>query len=170
MAWRTTYHTWVYALENLFGTCCLTTAVAIVSVYWAGHARMQRRVMSWVGGLLLGIGTFWVLPEMATQWGWAISLGGVSAILAVLAWIDRYIYPICPFCAAGSHPIASVGSVRSHRHTVAFGWPLLVVGCAHSFLDGWTGNARSSVESSGSRVIITLRRLFPFDNRSFGRT
>lgn len=105
---------------------------------------MQRRVMPWVGGLLLGIGAFWILPEMATQWGWAISLVGVSAILAVLAWIDRYIYPICPFCAAGSHPVASVGSVRSHRHTLTLGWPLLVVGCAHSFLDGWTIASASS--------------------------
>jgi hypothetical protein len=59
-------------------------------------------------------------------------------------WIDRHIYPICPFCAAGSRSVASVGSVRSHRHTLTLGWPLLVVGCAHSFLDGWTIASPSS--------------------------
>jgi hypothetical protein len=34
----------------------------------------------------------------------------------------------CPFCAAGVQPDA----------TLAPGWPLLAVGCLHSFLDGWT--------------------------------
>ena len=58
--------------------------------------------MPWIGGLLLGIGAFWILPEIAALWGWVISLIGVSVILIMLAWIDRYVYPLCPFCAASA--------------------------------------------------------------------
>jgi zinc transporter ZupT len=91
-----------------------------------------------VGGLLLGIGAFWILPELATQDGWVFSLSGVSAVLLALALINHYIYPICPFCAAGIHIHAAKGSTDSCRHTISLGWPLLVVGCIHSFFDGWT--------------------------------
>jgi zinc transporter ZupT len=125
-------------MKIFIGTCCLTTAIAIVSVFSAGHAPLQRRLQPGTGGLLVGIGVFWIFPEMAEQRGWVLSLIGVSAILLVLALIDRYIYPICPFCAAGLHPDAAIGSVRSGRHTIMVGWPLLAVSCIHSFFDGWT--------------------------------
>jgi hypothetical protein len=47
----------------LFGTCCLTTAIAIISVFSAGQALLKRQVLPWTGGLLLGIGVFWILPK-----------------------------------------------------------------------------------------------------------
>jgi zinc transporter ZupT len=125
-------------MKILFVTCCLTTAIAILSVFSSRHAPLQRRVLPWIGGMVLGIGAFWILPEMAEQRGWVVSLIGVSAILFALAMIDRFIYPICPYCAAGAHPDATIGSVRSCRRTITLGWPLLVFGCTHSFLDGWT--------------------------------
>jgi len=125
-------------MNILLGTCCLTTAIATVSVFSARHAPLQKRVLPWVGGVLLGMGAFWILPEVAEQRGWLLSLIGVSAILFVLALIDRYVYPICPFCVAGAQPDAKIGSVHSCRHTITLGWPLLAVGCVHSFLDGWT--------------------------------
>ena len=125
-------------MKLLLGTCCLTTAIAIVSVSWAGHIPMQRRVMPWIGGLLLGIGAFWILPEIAALWGWVISLIGVSVILIMLAWIDRYVYPLCPFCAASAQSDPTISPERPHRQAVALGWPLLAVGCIHSFFDGWT--------------------------------
>ena len=121
-----------------FGTCCLTTVVAIVSVFSASHASLQKRMLPWVGGLLLGIGAFWILPELAAQRGWVSSLSSVLAVLLALALINRYIYPICPFCAARIHLEAAKDSTDSCRHTISIGWPLLVVGCIHSFCDGWT--------------------------------
>ena len=128
-------------MKILLGTCCLTTAIAIISVFSAGHASLQRRILPWVGGLLVGIAVFWILPEMAGQRGWVPSLVGVSAILLVAAWFDRHVYPICPFCAAGVHADPTC------RPKITFGWPLLVVGCIHSFFDGWT-IAQSQVASS----------------------
>jgi zinc transporter ZupT len=125
-------------MKILLGTCCLTTAIAIASIFSTGHAPLQRRLLPWIGGLLPGIGAFWILPEMAEQRGWMLSLISVSAILLALALIDRYICPICPFCATRVHPFANLGPVRSGRHMIMLGLPLLAVGCIHSFFDGWT--------------------------------
>jgi zinc transporter ZupT len=122
----------------ILATFCITTGIAIVSTYSARHADLQRRAQSWIGGLLVGIVVFWILPEMAVEQGWAVAVFGVSASALCLAAIDRYVFPICPFCAAGMHnhgPAAHTG--RGH-HVSAFGWPLLVAGCIHSFVDGWT--------------------------------
>ncbi|MGA3242098.1 MAG: hypothetical protein ABSG03_38070 [Bryobacteraceae bacterium] len=137
----------------LIGTCCLTTAIAMLSVFSAAHGRLQTRVLPWVGGVLLGIGAFWILPEMAEQRGWALALIGVSAILLVLAVIDLYIYPICPFCAAGAHPGAASDSIVSGRRILAHGWPLLAAGCIHSFFDA------GRLHSHGRPRVLTLPSL-----------
>ncbi len=114
-------------------TFCVMTGIAIVSTYSARHADLQRRSQPWIGGLLVGIVAFWILPGMAQEQGWIVAVLGVSASVLCLQAINRYVYPICPFCAADLH---SHGPVA--RHVSAFGWPLLVVGCIHSFVDGWT--------------------------------
>jgi zinc transporter ZupT len=73
----------------------------------------------------------------------------------VLALIDRYIYPICPFCATGAHPGAASDSIRSCRHTIASGWPLLAAGCIHSFFDGWTIAFSRAASSSGAYAALS---------------
>ncbi len=117
-------------------TFCITTGIAIVSTYSARHADLQRRAQPWIGGLLVGIVVFWILPELAGEHGW-IAVFGVLASVLCLAAIDRYVFSICPFCAAGTHSHGSAAQ-SGHPHVSAFGWPLLVVGCIHSFGDGWT--------------------------------
>jgi zinc transporter ZupT len=113
----------------LLAICCLTTAIAILSALSGALPSLQRRLMPWTAGMLLGIGVFWILPEMAQARGWFASVIAVSGIVLLLGLVDRYIYPICPFCATGMH--------GEHLHSVSLGWPLLVVGCLHSFFDGW---------------------------------
>ncbi len=114
-------------------TFCVVTGIALASTYSAKHADLQRRAQPWIGGLLVGIVAFWIMPELAEEHGWTVAVFGVSASVFFLAAIDRYVCPICPFCAAGLH---SHGPAA--RHVSAFGWPLLVVGLIHSFVDGWT--------------------------------
>ena len=119
-------------MSNIFvAVCCLSTAIAIFSVFTAGHSLFQRRLLPLTGGALLGIGLFWILPEIADDQGWMLSLPCVCIVLLVLGLIDRYIYPICPFCAAGMHCHEPDGLLRT-------GWPLLAIGCVHSLFDGWT--------------------------------
>jgi len=119
-------------------TSCITTGIAVVSTYSARHKGLQRRAQPWIGGLLVGIVVFWILPEMAAEQGWIVAVFGVSASVLCLVAVDRYFFPICPFCAAGMHSHGSAVQTGPGQHVSAFGWPLLVVGCIHSFVDGWT--------------------------------
>ena len=122
----------------LIGIWCITTAIALASVFTAGQLAIQRRILPWSGGILVGIAAFWVLPAIAAEQGWRASLIGVLGVLFLLGVIDRYVYPICPFCAAGVHTHHEGESTHHHSHAISLAWPLLVVGCLHSFLDGWT--------------------------------
>lgn len=122
----------------LVGIWCLTTAIAVASVLSAEQTSVQRRILPWSGGLLVGIAVFWVLPAIAEDEGWLPSLAGVVAVLLFLGLVDRYIYPICPFCAAGVHTHGASESAAAHEHVISLAWPLLVIGCLHSFFDGWT--------------------------------
>ena len=67
----------------------VTSAIAVVSVFYAGHAGLQRRVLPVAGGVLLGIGLFWILPEMAEDRGWGLSLLGVGTAFGLQAWVDQ---------------------------------------------------------------------------------
>src|SRR5262245_23459889 len=107
----------------LLAIVCLTTAIASASALSATQASLQKRILPWSGGVLLGIALFWVLPNMAEEHGWPGSVSGVAAILLLLAAIDRYVYPLCPFCAAGVH--AHHDSEHGHRHGITLVWPLL---------------------------------------------
>ena len=120
----------------LLAIFALTTTIAITSALWAGHTRLQQRVLAWAAGMLLGIGLFWILPEVAEDSGWFRTLAGVGGILLLLALIDRFVYPICPFCAAGMH--SQGGATAACGRPVRAGWPLLLFGCVHTFFDGWT--------------------------------
>lgn len=139
-------------MVTLLTICGLTTVIALASVVWAADEALHRRVLPWTAGILLGIAVFWILPEMAENRGWTATLAGVSGTLLILGLIDRFVYPLCPFCAAGVHVHESgapagvqmhdsggaAAAVCAHSHAVALGWPLLAFGCLHVFFDGWT--------------------------------
>ncbi len=120
------------------GIWCLTTAIALASFLTAGQHSIQRRILPWSGGILVGIAAFWVLPAIAEEQGWPVSLAGVLGVLLLLGVVDRYVYPLCPFCAAGVHTHGAHESEHQHSHAISLAWPLLAVGCLHSFFDGWT--------------------------------
>ena len=138
----------------------LTTVIAVSSALWTGHARLQRRLLPWTAGLLLGIAGFWILPEMAEDHGWLSTLGGTSAIVLLLGLIDRYVYPICPFCAAGMHsggkdPEGKVEMASSRHHHLNLGWPFLLFGCLHVFCDGWTIALAQAASHSNSAAALS---------------
>jgi zinc transporter ZupT len=130
----------------------VTTGIAAWSVWFTSGARLQR-LLPWTAGILLGVSFFWILPEIAQEHGLFTALGGVVPLVALLVWIDRYAYPICPFCIENLHaPHAAAG--RFSRRAVRIGWPLLIVGCVHVFLDGWAiGLARSGGVSAATAAL-----------------
>jgi hypothetical protein len=134
-------------------TFVVTTALAVASVLFAG-ATQVRRMLPWTAGVLLGVSLFWVLPEIAQDRGWGLAIGIVVPLVLVLALIDRYAYPICPFCIGELHGQHKEHSHRFARRAVAIGWPLLIVGCVHCFLDGWAiGLARPGAVTSATAAL-----------------
>ena len=114
----------------------LTACISIVAFFSSHWAPFHKRLLSWTGGILVGLSLFWVLPGLAQTEGWFIALTGISAGVLGLVLFDRYVYPVCPFCALGVHDHAH-GSSTAHMHHHHVSWPLLVAGCVHNFFDGW---------------------------------
>jgi zinc transporter ZupT len=143
------------------GVIVTTTFIAITSVWFASGLHFQQRVLPWTAGVLLGLGVFWILPEIASERGWWIALGGVLPIALVLACIDRYTYPICPFCSNNFRTHGPATCRPFSRRAVRIGWPLLIVGCVHCFLDGWaialvSGADRASIALSYGVIVHKL--------------
>ncbi|HWY48709.1 MAG TPA: ZIP family metal transporter [Bryobacteraceae bacterium] len=114
----------------------LTLAGAAAGIKLAEMPSISQRVLPFSGGLLVGIATFWILPEIAQDHGWIGGWVGASAGLAVgftLLWlIDHYVYPVCPTC---SHT-HDHGNCSEELH--GFAAPLLIASGLHSFFDGWS--------------------------------
>jgi len=122
----------------------VVTAIAVASAVcgvWLGSMpTLSRRLLPFGGGVLVGVATFWVLPEMAAFFRWPAAVLWIAAGCAALAIIDRYVYPLCPAC---SH-------THEHDHCATrlhgFATPLLAAAALHSFLDGCTLAAAGSTQ------------------------
>jgi zinc transporter ZupT len=112
--------------------------------------RRSRLVVPFSAGVLLGVALFGVLPELAQQAGWTVSLllfgGGYGLLIA----IGRFAYPVCPTCA------------HDHDHSTCttelhgFAAPLIAAAAVHSFLDGWSIATAQWAAPLGLRVAVPL--------------
>lgn len=91
----------------------------LLGVWLGSLPSIARRLTSLNGGLLIGIATFWILPEVAEDSNWWTALAWLTGGFAMLFVIDRYLQPVCSSC---SHAVSTI---------------LLVAAGAHCFLDGW---------------------------------
>lgn len=115
----------------LFAVTALAILGAASGLWLAGSPKRSRRIVTFSGGLLIGIALFWVLPELGEQLPRLLAAGLVFAGFGLLWLVDRYVTPVCPTC---SH-------THDHEHCVprlhGFGAPLIIAAVAHSFFDGW---------------------------------
>ena len=87
---------------------------------WLGSLpSIARRLTSLNGGLLIGIATFWILPEVSASSSWSTALACLAGGFGLLWLIDRFVQPVCSTC---THTVSTV---------------LLIAAAAHCFLDGW---------------------------------
>src|SRR5689334_2830086 len=81
----------------------LATLIAAVGawlgVWLTGAHGNARRLVSFSGGLLLGVAVFGLLPEVGNQIGWIASASLFAVGYLLLMIVDRYIYPVCPSCS-----------------------------------------------------------------------
>jgi len=137
----------IYSLAaiSLIAILCAVAGVGLGSL----HA-LSRWMVPFSGGVLIGVALFWMLPEMAVEFGWAVSIAWTAAGFAVLLAIDRFVYPLCPACS-GTHE-----HERCSTELHGFAAPLLAAAALHSALDGWSLAASNSSTAFGPAFAIGI--------------
>lgn len=116
----------------LLSLVVLTLVGAWVGIRLTSVPALSRKALPFSGGMLGGIALFWILPEIATSFGWPAASAGLVTGFGLLWLIDRYLYPVCPSCS------------HTHEHQDCaselhgFAAPLLIASGLHSFFDGWS--------------------------------
>jgi zinc transporter ZupT len=138
---------------SLHSLLFLATAIAVLSaalgVWLTGLPQRHRRVVPFSAGLLAGIALFEVGPELAHELGWLGGLVLLFAGFALLWFINRYVYAVCPTCS------------HTHDHDTCsatlhgFALPLIAVAMLHSAMDGW-GIAASRQDSGELGLAVFL--------------
>jgi zinc transporter ZupT len=125
-------------------------AGAVLGLWLTGLRRRARVVVPLSAGVLLGVALFGLVPELAGELGWAISLPLFAAGYLLLFLTNRFLYPVCPTCS------------HDHDHNACptelhgFGGPLLAAMAVHSFLDGWSIATVQLAAPLGLRVAVPL--------------
>jgi zinc transporter ZupT len=118
-----------------FSLPLLATLVAVVGallgVSLTGARGNTRLVVSFSGGLLLGVAVFGLLPELTAEIGWPASGALFAAGYLLLMAIDRNLYPVCPSCSHDHDHDSCATALHG------FAAPLIVATSFHAFLDGW---------------------------------
>jgi len=120
------------ALSLIAGLLILALVGVVLGVRLAEVPDFSRRILPFSGGLLIGVAGFWILPEIATHFGWAGAIVGLASGFAALWLIDKYVHPVCPSCS------------HTHDHDTCitrlhgFAAPLIIASGVHSFFDGWS--------------------------------
>jgi len=120
----------------------LLTLLALAGIV-AGAAVGQSRVFSARiaaigGGLLFGIGLFWLIPEIAEHTGLPGAAGLSLGVCGLLSLCDHYL----------EH-----AGLKASRIIWA---PLLTAAALHSFLDGWSVRALATKSLAGVAVVVGL--------------
>lgn len=116
---------------TLIGVLC-----AFAGVWLTTFHDLTRKLVPFGGGTLVGVALFWVLPEMAATLTWPQAFLWMAGGTALLAAIDRFVYPVCPSCSP-AHDHEHCSGPRLH----GFAMPLLLASALHSALDGWSAAA-----------------------------
>jgi zinc transporter ZupT len=132
----------------------LATAVGVsgaaLGIWLTGLRERARAVLPFSAGVLIGVAVFGLVPELASEMGWPISLGLFLAGYVALLGINRYVYRVCPTCA------------HDHDHNACstelhgFATPLIAAAAVHSFLDGWSVATVQLTATIGLRIAVPL--------------
>jgi zinc transporter ZupT len=131
------------ASEVLYSLLATSIGIAGAACGVSSAIGAPRKIVPFSGGLLMGIGFFGVLPELAEENGWLRALAFVALGVGSLWVVDRFVHPICPSC---SH-------THDHDHCSTelhgFAGPLITAAAVHAFLDGLGISAAGQGSTSG---------------------
>jgi zinc transporter ZupT len=132
-------------LATVVGVCG-----AVLGLWLTGARQRARVVVPLSAGVLLGVALFGLLPEMATEQGWVLSLALFGAGYGLLLLVNRYVYSVCPSCSHDHDHHAC----ESELH--GFAMPLVAAAAIHSFLDGWSVATVQLASPLGLRIAVPL--------------
>ena len=129
----------------------LLALIGIIAGALIGQSRMlSARVAALGGGLLFGIGLFFVVPEIAVTTGFV----GASALAVVFGAVFLLVNHYLTHTRRSPDPRQSPNHQHSPDHGVLA--PLLFASSLHSFLDGWSVRALPAQNLAGLGVLIGL--------------
>jgi zinc transporter ZupT len=123
---------------------------AVLGIWLTGLRQQARAVVPFSAGVLLGVALFGLVPELASELGWPVTLLLFAIGYSVLLLVNRFVYRVCPTCA------------HDHDHNACstelhgFAAPLIVAATVHSFLDGWSVATVQLAIPLGLRVAVPL--------------
>ena len=123
---------------------------AALGVWMTGMRSRIAAVLPFSAGVLIGVALFGLLPELAQDSSWFLTLGLCATGYGLLLLINRYAYPICPTCSH-NHNHDSCGT---ELH--GFAAPLIIAAALHSFLDGWSIAVVQHAAPLGLRVAVPV--------------
>src|ERR1035438_7063820 len=123
---------------------------AVLGIWLTGLRQRARAVVPFSAGVLLGVALFGLIPELAGEIGWRVTMLLFAMGYGALLLVNRFVYPVCPICA------------HDHDHNACstelhgFAPPLIVAATVHSFLDGLSVATVQLAELLGLRVAVPL--------------
>src|SRR4051794_39208300 len=123
---------------------------AVLGIWLTGLRQRARTVVPFSAGVLLGVALFGLVPELASELGWRLTVLLFAGGYSVLLLVNRFVYRVCPTCA------------HDHDHNACstelhgFAGPLIAAAAVHSFLDGWRVATVQAAAPVGLRVAVPL--------------
>jgi len=125
-------------------------AGAVLGIWLTGLRSRVAIVVPFSAGVLIGVALFGLLPELAQDSSWRLTLALCAGGYGLLLLINRYVYSVCPTCAHDHDH----GACGTELH--GFAAPLIVAAALHSFLDGWSVAVVQHAAPLGLRVAVPV--------------
>jgi zinc transporter ZupT len=123
---------------------------AVLGIWLTGLRQRARTVVPFSAGVLIGVALFGLMPELATEIGWWMTVLLFALGYSALLLVNRFVYRVCPTCS------------HDHDHNACstelhgFAMPLIVAASVHSFLDGWSVATVQLAVPLGLKVAVPL--------------
>jgi zinc transporter ZupT len=131
----------------LFSLFAVDLAGTLAGIRVMQSRDLSRKISAVSSGIMLGVGLFWILPDISRTAGIAHSSLSVAVVVAALYAIDRFVYPVCPCCSHHAHS-------HCHAQTQAL-LPLVIAIGLHNLFDGWTAGVAAHAGSMAGSGIAT---------------
>jgi zinc transporter ZupT len=135
-------------MQNLLLSLFLIDFVGTAAgIYVLQSRHFDRKFMAISGGVMFGVGSVWIWPDIADRLGVTSALLAMSAGVVTLYVIDRFLFPLCPCCQHDSRHNCRVSPLAL--------LPLAIAIAVHNAFDGWVAGLTANVGAVARSGITT---------------